>query len=69
MIEDDLSLPQRVPGALNTLVKEDLTPYSVEDLNQRIVTLEGEIRRVRDALDSKKNRLSEAAALFSFKGS
>jgi uncharacterized small protein (DUF1192 family) len=69
MIEDDLSLPQRVPGALSALVKEDLTPFSVEDLSQRIVTLEAEIRRVRDALDSKKNRLSEAQALFSFKGS
>ncbi|ESQ87337.1 hypothetical protein ABAC460_20145 [Asticcacaulis sp. AC460] len=73
MIDDDLPLSLRPAqggaSALQGLVHEDLTPYSVEDLASRIVTLEGEIKRVRDALDSKKNRLSEASALFSFKGS
>ncbi|MBW8881871.1 MAG: DUF1192 domain-containing protein [Asticcacaulis sp.] len=73
MIDDDLPLSLRPAspggGALTSLVHEDLTNYSVEDLSQRIITLEGEIRRVREVLESKKNRLSEASALFSFKGS
>lgn len=73
MIDDDLPLSLR-PGpagsaALTSLVHEDLTPYSVEDLNQRISILESEVVRVREALERKKNRLSEASALFSFKGS
>ena len=73
MIDDDLPLSLRPAqsgaGTLTSLVHEDLSPYSVEDLASRIVTLEAEIRRVRDVLDNKKNRLSEASALFSFKGS
>lgn len=73
MIDDELPLSLRQAqgggSALQGLVREDLTPYSVEDLASRIVTLEAEIKRVRDTLDSKKNRLSEASALFSFKGS
>ena len=73
MIEDELPLSLRLApagaGALQSLLHEDLTPYSVEDLASRIITLEAEIKRVRDALESKKNRLSEASALFSFKGS
>ena len=73
MIDDDLPLTLR-PGpagsaALTSLVHEDLTPYSVDDLNTRITTLEAEVQRVRNVLESKKNRLSEAQALFSFKGS
>ncbi len=73
MIDEDLPLSLRAgpagSAALISLVHEDLTPYSVDDLQQRIATLEAEVGRVRDALDRKKNRLSEAQALFSFKGS
>ncbi|EGF91135.1 hypothetical protein ABI_25490 [Asticcacaulis biprosthecium C19] len=73
MIDEELPLSLRQAqgggSALQSLVHEDLSPYSVEDLASRIVTLEAEIKRVRDTLDNKKNRLSEASALFSFKGS
>ncbi len=73
MIEDDLSRELKMAGggtvALKGLVREDLDPYSVEDLEARISSLEGEIVRVREAISRKKNRLSEASALFSFKGS
>ncbi|MDI7773833.1 DUF1192 domain-containing protein [Asticcacaulis sp. EMRT-3] len=55
-------------SALSSLEREDLDPYSVEELSLRIDRLEGEIARVRVALDSKKNRRSAAEALFSFKG-
>ena len=72
MIEDDL--PQMFKtaagaAALTGLAREDLDPYSVEDLAERISHLEGEIERSRTAMERKKNRLSAAEALFSFKGS
>ncbi len=72
MNDDDLPLSLRNLSqgaqALNGLSREDLDPYSAEDLEARVTALEAEIRRVRDALDKKKNRLSAAEALFSFKG-
>jgi uncharacterized small protein (DUF1192 family) len=73
MIDDELPMSLQTPAkgaaALSGLMREDLDPYSVEDLEERIVLLEGEIRRARDAVERKKNRRSAADALFSFKGS
>jgi len=68
MLEDDL--PEKIgrDSALFALVREDLDPYSVEDLRLRIEMLEAEIARSRTAQDAKKNRRSAADALFSFKG-
>ena len=59
--------PRPVPGAaLKTLVREDLDPYGVEELEERISALEGEIERVRAALHKKRDRKNAADALFSF---
>jgi uncharacterized small protein (DUF1192 family) len=73
MNEDDLPLSLRNASrgaqAIAGLTKEDLDPYSVEELADRVAALEGEIARVKEAIDRKKNRLSAAEALFSFKGS
>ena len=72
MIEDDLPLKFRNAegtAALIALTREDLDPYSVEDLEERVTLMEGEIKRVKAAVDRKKNRLTDADALFSFKGS
>lgn len=72
MIEDDLPLKFRNAegaAALIALTREDLDPYSVEDLATRVTLMEGEIKRIKAALERKKNRLSDADALFSFKGS
>lgn len=73
MNEDELPLSlrnaNRGAGALAGLAKEDLDPYSVEELSDRVTALEAEITRAREAIDRKKNRLSAAEALFSFKGS
>ena len=73
MIDDDLplSLQPAAKGAaaLSGLAREDLDPYSVDELKDRIAALEGEIRRANEAMERKKNRLSAAEALFSFKGS
>lgn len=73
MNEDDLPLSlrnvQQGASALAGLAREDLDPYSVEELAERVKALEAEIARAREATDRKKNRLSAAEALFSFKGS
>ncbi len=73
MTDDDVPLSLRAPAhgatALNGLATEDLDPYSVDDLKERIEALETEIKRSAAAMERKKNRLSEASALFSFKTS
>lgn len=72
MNDDDLPLSLRNLSqgsqALAGLAREDLDPYSAEDLEKRIEALEAEIARARAQIDKKKNRLSAAEALFSFKG-
>lgn len=72
MIDDDLplSLQPAAKGAvaLSGLAREDLDPYSVDELKDRVAALEAEIRRANEAMERKKNRLSAAEALFSFKG-
>ena len=54
--------------ALAHLGKEDLDPFSVEDLKVRISNLEAEIKRTSAAIETKQSRRSAADALFSFKG-
>jgi uncharacterized small protein (DUF1192 family) len=67
MQDDNEPLARQNAGPLHGLVREDLDPYSVEDLEARIEALQGEISRATDALERKKNRRSAADALFSFK--
>jgi uncharacterized small protein (DUF1192 family) len=67
ILDDNEALALRNSGPLHALMHEDLDPYSVEDLQVRIESLEGEIVRVREIMERKKNRRSAADALFSFK--
>ncbi len=67
MQDDNEALARQNAGPLHGLVREDLDPYSVEDLEARIEALQTEITRTNDALERKKNRRSAADALFSFK--
>ena len=50
--------------ALTEATREDLDLFAVEELNERIETLEGEIRRVRAQIDRKQQGRSAADALF-----
>ena len=61
---DDDNEPRRRTDLLSVLVKEDLSLLGLEELQERITALEGEIARVRNFLDSKRGSLSEAEALF-----
>lgn len=57
--------PQR--GAMLTaLGREDLDLYSVEELNERIEVLTGEIERARSKIAGKTAKKSAADALFNF---
>ena len=51
---------------LHALIREDLDTYSVADLESRISTLEGEIARVKAAIEAKSSQRNAADALFKF---
>jgi len=63
MDEDDFfsSKPQ---DPLTLLVKQDLGPLSVDELNERIETLKGEIARVEKHLSDTARHRSAADELF-----
>ena len=66
MFEDLEPRPAR--GALLIgLTREDLDAYSVEDLKERIATLEAEVARARAAIDGKSSQRDAADALFNFR--
>lgn len=55
----------RTPGdPLTLLVKQDLDPLSVEELQLRIAALEGEIARTRARMTASVNHRASADALF-----
>ena len=67
MIEDPAP-PRAVRGAaLFDLAREDLDLYAVEELQERIASLEAEIGRARTAMERKQAGRAAADALFSFK--
>ncbi|MDQ8027287.1 MAG: DUF1192 domain-containing protein [Brevundimonas sp.] len=66
MFEDLEPRPAR--GApLTALTREDLDGYSVEDLKERIETLEAEIARSKTAIEGKSSQRNAADALFNFR--
>ena len=67
MFEDLEPRPAR--GApLIALTREDRYGYSVEDLKDRIETLQAEVARSQAAIDGKSSQRNAADALFNFKG-
>jgi uncharacterized small protein (DUF1192 family) len=67
---DDAADPRPTRGqALTALCREDLDPYSQQDLADRIEALQGEIARVQAQIAKKSSVRSSADALFSFKSS
>lgn len=67
MTFDDLE-PRLVRGAnLTVLSREDLDLYSVEELNERIETLNAEIERSKRAISGKQAKKNAADALFNFR--
>ena len=67
MTFEDLE-PRPGRGAtLTALSREDLDLYAVEELEERIETLEAEIARCKTAIDGKRSKKSAADALFNFR--
>ena len=60
---DDI-LPKRADDPLAMLVKQDLDPMSVEELNARIGILEAEIGRAKGKIDKAVNHRASADAIF-----
>ena len=60
---DDI-LPKRPDDPLVTLTRQDLDPFSVEELNNRIVILESEIARAKAKIDHAVNHRANAESLF-----
>jgi len=60
---DDL-LPMRKDDPLTALAQQDLDPFSVTELEARVVALEAEIVRTRAKITFSVNHKSSADALF-----
>jgi uncharacterized small protein (DUF1192 family) len=60
---DDI-LPKTPGDPLVLLLKQDLDPMSVEDLQARIAALEGEIARAKGKIERAVNHRASADALF-----
>ena len=56
--------PSRPDDALGQLLRQDLDPLSVAELEARIVALEGEIARTRQRIARSVNHRASADALF-----
>ena len=61
---DDDDLPRRRDDVLAALIKQSLDPLSVEELNDRIAVLEGEIDRTKKHRDAAGTFKASAEALF-----
>jgi uncharacterized small protein (DUF1192 family) len=64
MDTDDIAPPPRANDPLALVVKQDLDPFSVAELDARIITLEAEIVRTRAKRDKAVNHRASADALF-----
>jgi len=63
-MDADELLPRRANDPLTELVRQDLGPLSVAELDARIVTLEREIERTRKQAESAVNHRATADAIF-----
>lgn len=62
---DSDDLPKAKGDAASRLAKEDLAPYSQDELSERIAALEAEILRVKSHRDKAAAHRAAADSLFS----
>jgi uncharacterized small protein (DUF1192 family) len=67
MLDENLPRSGGRGALLSELRREDLAPYGVDELDERIEKLEAEVERTRKALIAKRAKRDAADALFSFK--
>ena len=63
-MDADENLPRRKDDLVAQLGRQDLDPYSVEELQERIALLEAEIERSRTKMQRAVNHRASADALF-----
>jgi len=63
-MEPDDFLPKGADDPLAALARQDLDPFSLDDLRARIAALEAEIGRVRLKIQTSVNHRASADALF-----
>jgi uncharacterized small protein (DUF1192 family) len=63
-MDADENLPRRKDDLVAQLTKQDLDPYSVEELEERIALLEAEIERSRTKIQRAINHRASADAIF-----
>ena len=61
-LDDDL--PRKGDDPLARLLKQDLGPLSMSELEKRVAALEGEIARTRRKMESAATHKASAEALF-----
>ena len=61
---DEADLPRRKDDHAAQLARQDLDPFSVEELAERIQLLEAEIARCRQKMERAVNHRASADALF-----
>ncbi len=64
VMDMDDDLPRKADDPLAQLLRQDLGPLSLADLEARIEALEGEIARIRSKIESAVNHKASAEALF-----
>ena len=60
----DDSLPRKSRDLVAELARQDLDPFSVEELQERIAALEAEIARSKQRIERAVNHRASADALF-----
>ncbi len=63
-MDDDLEIVKKQGDLAEMLSKEDLDPYSVQELKVRKSLLEQEIKRTKSKIESANDHLSAAENLF-----
>jgi uncharacterized small protein (DUF1192 family) len=63
-MDADENLPRRKDDLAQQLGKQDLDPFSVEELEERIALLEAEIARSKTRIERAVNHRASADALF-----
>ena len=63
-MDDEFEIRKNTENLAEMLIKEDLDPYSVEELKLRKIHLEREVERTEAKIASATNHLSAAESLF-----
>jgi uncharacterized small protein (DUF1192 family) len=63
-MDADENLPRRRDDLVVQLAKQDLDPFSVDELQERIALLEAEIERAKSKITRAVNHRASADALF-----